>query len=265
MKSLPIFTLAALCAAAFAGCTATTQTISFNPTEAEQSGVTVSIDGAKIGETPVNYEVVRTSEPTSHKVVFSKDGYVSEEMLIESWVDEDGLCSFLDDYPVPTLLDAAADHTTDAEEPAPAAEEPAPVAEEPAAEEEPAPAEEPAAEEPEEEAEEPAPVAEEPAPEAEEPAPAAEEPAPAPAAEEPAPAPAAEEPAPAPEAVEPPPPAPEEPAPAPADPNRLRTLKDVQGDINTLCEQRQTGQISEKQFQKSCSDIETEVRARYDK
>ena len=224
MKSFPTFTLAALCAAAFAGCTATTQTISFNPTEAEQSGVTVSIDGTKIGETPVNYEVVRTSDPTSHKVLFSKDGYISEEMVIESWVDEDGLCSFLDDYPVPSLIFAAADHTTDVEEPV--AEEPAPAAEEPA----------------------PAPAAEE------EPAPAAEEPAPAPA-EEPAPAPAAEAPAPAEAAA---------PAPAP-DPNRLRTFKDFKGDIDTLCEQRETGQISEKQFQKACGELEAEVRARYDK
>ena len=235
MKLFPSLTLAALCAA-LAGCAATTQTISFNPTEDEQSGVTVTIDGTVIGQTPVTYEVVRTTDPTSHTVLFSKDGYISEQIVIESWLEDDGLCSFLDDYPVPSLLFA---DSAGVLEPEPDAddgdEEPAPV-----------PAEEEADEE-EEDGAEPvvAPV----------PAEGEEEPAPEPAAEEPAPEPAAE-------------PAAETPA-APRVPvqptSNLRTLKDIQGDLATLCEQRETGQISESEFNAACAKLEAEVRARYGK
>ena len=99
MKLFPSLTLVTLCAA-FAGCTATTQTINF----ADQDGVTVTVDGTEIGVTPLTFEVDRTATPTAHTVVFSKDGYKSEEMLMESWEDADGLCSFLEDYPVPELL-----------------------------------------------------------------------------------------------------------------------------------------------------------------
>ena len=227
MKLFPSLTLAALCAA-LAGCAATTQTISFNPAEDEQSGVTVTIDGTVIGQTPVTYEVVRTTDPTSHTVLFSKDGYISEEIVIESWLEDDGLCSFLDDYPVPSLLFADSAGVLEPEPDADAEdEEPAPV-----------PAEEEAEEE---DGAEPA-VA---------PEPAAGEPAPEPAAEEPAPEPATETPA----------------APrAPVQPtSNLRTLKDIQGDLATLCEQRETGQISESEFNAACAKLEAEVRARYGK
>lgn len=242
MKLFPSLTLAALCAA-LAGCAATTQTISFNPTEGEQSGVTVTIDGTVIGQTPVTYEVVRTTDPTSHTVLFSKDGYISEQIVIESWLEDDGLCSFLDDYPVPNLLFADSAGVLEPEPDADAEdEEPAPV-----------PAEEEAEEE-EEDGAEPA-VAPVPAEGEEEPAPAAEAEEPAPAAEEPAPEPAAES-------------ATETPAAprAPVQPtSNLRTLKDIQGDLATLCEQRETGQISESEFNAACAKLEAEVRARYGK
>lgn len=241
MKLFPSLTLAALCAA-FAGCAATTQTINFNPAEDEQSGVTVTIDGTVIGQTPVTYEVVRTTDPTSHTVLFSKDGYISEQIVIESWLEDDGLCSFLDDYPVPTLLFA---DSAGVLEPDPNAD---------AEDEEPAPA--PAEEAEEEDGAEPA-VAPVPAEGEEEPAPAAaaEEPAPEPAAEEPAPEPAAE-------------PAAETPAAPRAlvqPTSNLRTLKDIQSDLATLCEQRETGQISESEFNAACAKLEAEVRARYGK
>ena len=78
MKLFPSLTLALLCAA-FAGCTATTQTISFVPGSAEQEGVSVSIDGKDLGVAPVSYTVRRTTTPRVHAVVFSKDGYQSED------------------------------------------------------------------------------------------------------------------------------------------------------------------------------------------
>lgn len=147
MKLFPSLTLALLCAA-FAGCTATTQTISFVPDSADQEGVSVSVDGKELGVVPVRYTVRRTTTPRIHAVVFSKDGYQSEEMRIESWVDRDGLCSFANGYSVPNLIPAAesaapAAVVVAAEEVVPAFE-PAP-APEPAPASAPEPAPEPAA------------------------------------------------------------------------------------------------------------------------
>ncbi len=319
MKSFPSLTLAALCAA-LVGCTASTQTISFVPDDGELSEVLVSFDGQDLGTVPISIEVPRTSEPAVHTVVYSRPGYISEESMIESWEDADGLCTYLSEYPVPSLLPAPAGEpkAAPAPEPAPvvvAAPEPAPepaatvaAAEEPAvgstsaAPAEVAPAtsvadpvpvpvpvvvagaelppedvnglfkEDEEDLEPLEPAPEPAPApAPEPVPE---PAPApapTPEPAPAPVPadeqrEEPAPEPApepspepAEEPAVVPEPA--PAPAPEKPAAPALDPTR--TLKSIQNDIRELMSQRQNGQISEKEFQEACRELEREVRARY--
>ncbi len=271
MKILPSLGLITLCAA-FAGCAATTQDINFVSSSPAQDGITVVCDGKEIGTTPFVYEIERSQQPVVLKLEFKKSGYRTEESILESMEDVDGLCSFIDEVPVPELL---AEESSATEEPA-VAEEPAPepvsaVAEEPATAEEPAP--EPAAEEPVPAEEEPV-ATEEPVP-AEEPADVAvpEEPAhepdPAPEPEEPATEdPSAEEPEPAPE------PAAEEPAPEPvAEPeattssegglDRNRTLVDIQNDLKSYTEQRQSGQISEKEFKERCAALEKEVRLRY--
>lgn len=237
MKLFPCLTIATLCAA-FAGCTATTQTISFVPETPAQDGISVSIDGAPIGVVPVAYEAPRTKEPASYTVVFSKDGYVSEEMTLESYPDVDGRCSFLDSFPIPELV------------PAPVADEPvAEVADEPVVVEEPAPepvadefvADEPVVAVPEEEPE----VVEEPAPDpADEPA--VEETPEEPVTETPEVTPAEE--------------AEETPALEPS-----RTLKDIEAELKTLSEQRKNGSLSEADFQKKIAELEKEVQTRYAK
>lgn len=284
MKLFPCLTIASLCAA-FVGCS-TTQTVSFEPENTAQDGVTVSIDGKTLGVVPVEFETMRTETAKAHQVVFSKPGYRSEVAVIESYEDTDGLQSFMDSYPIPELLPVPA---APAAEPAPKpAVEPAPEpAVEPAPVPAPAPEEEPEVEdvedvedeepifeeevEDEEDVEEPAPEpADEPAPEpAEEPDAEevdevedveevdepADEPAPEPAdedVEEPSEEPAAE-------------PADAEDAPAASDLDPTRTLKDIEADLKSLVAQRQNGQLSEAEFQKACAELEKEVRTRYGK
>lgn len=103
MKLFPCFTIATLCAT-FTGCVSQTQTVHFDPVIPEQSDIVVTIDGAPIGAVPVSYELMRTKEPRSHRVVFSKPGYISEEMTLESYPSESGYCEFLEDFPVPELI-----------------------------------------------------------------------------------------------------------------------------------------------------------------
>lgn len=238
MKLFPSLSIAALCAVAFAGCTSTTQKISFVPEEnATQSDVTVSVDGKVIGQAPVSVVINRPASQTSNVVVFSKPGFKSETMTIDSWEDSDGLCSYFEEYYVPALLPEekpAAKAEPAADESAP---EPAP---EPAEEPAPAPVAEPAAEEP---APEPAEDVGEEAPIAPTPVPTAEEPAPEPAADEPAPEPAADEP----------------------ELSPTRTLKDIQDEIDALGKQRQNGSISEAEFKKSCEALRQEIIQRYGK
>lgn len=274
MKLFPSLTLVSLCAA-FAGCTATTQTISFLPNGAVD-GVTVVIDDNEIGTVnsePLNFTVQRPTTGVVYHVVYKKDGYISDDQVLEAYPDSDGLYSFLPDYPVPELVVAE-------NVPAEAAPVAQPVNETPtvvAVVEEPAPepvedtavvaAPEPVQDAPVVSEPEPATVAAAPAP-AQNPAPEAT-PAVAPAEpvavvpaaavavadDEPAPAPAVAEPASAPEAV-----AAKDDVPV-LDPTR--TCKDIETELKLLSEQRQSGQLSEKEFQSACAEIEREVRARY--
>jgi len=239
MKLFPSLSVAALCAAAFAGCTSTTQKISFVPADEGQSDVVVSVDGNVIGKTPVSIVVKRPKVQTSNTVVFSKPGFKSETMTIDSWEDKDGLCSYFEEYYVPELLPS---NEPVAEEPATDETAPEPVADEAVVAEEPAPAPEPAPE--------PAEAGEE-IPVAPTPAPTAEEPAPEPVADEPAPEPVADE------------PVAKEPAQSALSPTR--TLKDIQSEIDELGKQRQNGSISEADFQKACEDLRKEILQRYGK
>jgi len=232
MKLFPSLSVAALCAAAFAGCTSTTQKISFVPADEGQSDVVVSVDGNVIGKTPVSIVVKRPKVQTSNTVVFSKPGFKSETMTIDSWEDKDGLCSYFEEYYVPELLPSDEPAT---EEPVADETAPEPVADETVAAGEPAPAPEPA------ETGEEIPVA----------------PTPVPTAEEPAPDPVADEPAPEPE------PAANEPAQSSL--SLTRTLKDIQSEIDELGKQRQNGSISEADFQKACEDLRKEIHQRYGK
>ena len=63
-------------------------------------------------------------------------------------------------------------------------------------------------------------------------------------------------------------PAAEEPAAPATEPEKpaldpTRTLKDIENELKNLSRQRKNGEISEKEFQKACADLEAEVRARY--
>ena len=44
-----------------------------------------------------------------------------------------------------------------------------------------------------------------------------------------------------------------------------RALEDIQGELATLREQRETGRISESEFNAACAKLEAEVRTRYGK
>ncbi len=218
MKLFPSLTLVSLCAA-FAGCTATTQTISFLPNGAVD-GITVVINDNEIGTVnsePLNITVRRPRTAAVYNVVYKKDGYISDEQVLEAYPDSDGLYSLLPDYPVPELVavgsvPAEATVVAGVEEPAPEPVEDTAIA---ATDDVPAP-----------------------------------EPV-----EDTAVAAAVAEPAPAPEAV-----ATKDDVPA-LDP--ARTCKDIETELKLLSAQRQSGQLSEKEFQSVCAEIEREVRARY--
>lgn len=227
MKLFPCLTIASLCAA-FVGCS-TTQTVSFEPENTAQDGITVSIDGKTLGVAPVEFETLRTDTAKSHQVIFSKPGYRSEVAIIESYEDEDGLHSFMDSYPIPELLPAPASPVSElppAPEPAPEEVSEIEIVEEPAPE--PAVVEEPAPE-----------PAEEPVVDKNEPTEDVDTP------------------------VVPPTKADAEQATSTLDPNR--TLKDIEADLKSLVAQRQNGQLSEAEFQKACAELEKEVRTRYGK
>lgn len=286
MKLFPCLTLAALCAA-FAGCTPTKQTVSFR-SYSGQTGVTVFVDGKEIGTTgsgPLSVEFQRPAGLVVYDVVCKKDGFVSDSFVMESAVDSDGLYSFFDDYPIPELMASDEPPAPPVGEPADdaaVAETPAPQSQETVAavEEEPAPqpredeeiaatAGAPAGEQgavaaagtAETVAVVDAPIKETPP----KPVPAgtpgetavavAEPPqTPAVVTTAPEPQPPVSEPQPAPEAKK---------AALPLDPSR--TLKDIENEINLLSQQRQNGQLSEKEFQKACEALEKEVRARYER